>query len=393
MGRQMITMVHSNPARVVDGILCVDRKFHTGMLAFCAALGGGMTTVHPLATQDCIGIDMIEIPLDALPYAVLVVEPDGDRASFQHLIESSTLVYGMGLGFERMAQACGVPYVMVAEYDLKTRIVASTSQVRSAARKSVRAARIAGDYFMHFAPDAKRAASVHCNGYPIYDALQSVNDNRVLYLDSRMSEDMVTSGEQLNVRLRDRPSRALRLLFSGRYEPLKGALDAVNVAISAIRRGLHVEMHTYGEGSQKDDMRRLVEGAGMTAQVIVHDAIPDPELVEISRGFDVFVCCHIQGDPSCTYLEAFGAGLPIVGYDNRMWRRLCQESGAGLSVRMHDVEAVVGGLESIHSQSGLLEELSHRAREFAISHTLDREFAKRTDAIREALASARAAHC
>jgi hypothetical protein len=59
---------------------------------------------------------------------------------------------------------------------------------------------------------------------------------------------------------------------------------------------------------------------------------------------------------------------------------------------MHDVEAVVGGLESIHSQSGLLEELSNRARAFAISHTFDQEFAKRTDAIREALASARAAH-
>ena len=387
----MITMVHSNPARLVDGILCVDRKFHTGMLAYCAALGGGLTTVHPLATQDYIGIDMIEIPLDALPYAVLIVDPDGDLGPFRLLIESSTLVYGMGLSFERIARACGVPYVMVAEYDLKTRIVVATSQVRSAVRKSVRAARVAWDYYRHFVPDAKRAAAIHCNGYPICDALQPVNPNRLLYLDSRMSKDMVVASEQLRCRLLNRRSRPLRLLFSGRYEPLKGALDVVKVGISAIRRGLHVEMHTYGDGSQKGEMRRLVESAGMTAQIMVHDAIAYPELVEISRGFDVFVCCHIQGDPSCTYLEAFGAGLPIVGYDNRMWRRLCQESGAGLSARMHDVEAVVSGLKSIQSQSGLLEKLSLWAREFALSHTFDREFAKRTDAIREALVSARAA--
>jgi colanic acid/amylovoran biosynthesis glycosyltransferase len=386
----MITMVHSNPARLTGGILCVDRKFHTGMLAYCAALGGGLTTVHPLATRDHIGIDMIEVSLDCLPYAVLVVEPDGDLGPFRILIESSTLAYGMGLGFERIAQACGVPYVMVAEYDLKTRIVVSTSQVRSVARKSVRAARIAWDYFMHFVPDARLAASIHCNGYPICDALQRVNPKRLLYLDSRMSESMVVSSEQLRGRLLNLRSRPLRLIFSGRYEPLKGALDVVKVGISAIRRGLRVEMHTYGDGSQKGEMRRLVESAGMTAQITVHDGIAYPELVEISCGFDVFVCCHIQGDPSCTYLESFGAGLPIVGYDNRMWRRLCQESGAGLSVRMHDVEAVVGGLESIQSQSGLLEELSSRAREFALSHTFDREFVKRTDAIREALASARA---
>jgi len=386
----MITMVHANPASLKSGVLRVDRKFHTGMLAYCAALGEGLTTVHPQATPEYVGLDMIDIPLDSLPYAVMIVGPEDDRRPFRCLIESSALVYGIGLSFESMAQACGVPYVMVAELDLKTRIVVQTSQVHSAVRKFVRAARIAWDYFTQFLPDAKHAACIHCNGYPIYDALQRVNPKRLLYLDSRMSESMVVSSEQLRGRLLNLRSRPLRLLFSGRYEPLKGALDVVKVGISAIRRGLRVEMHTYGDGSQKGEMRRLVESAGMTAQITVHDAISYPELVEISRGFDVFVCCHIQGDPSCTYLEAFGAGLPIVGYDNRMWRRLCQESGAGLSVRMHDVEAVVGGLESIQSQSGLLEELSSRAREFALSHTFDREFVKRTDAIREALASARA---
>ena len=108
--------------------------------------------------------------------------------------------------------------------------------------------------------------------------------------------------------------------------------------------------------------------------------------MEPSREFDIFVCCHIQNDPSCTYLESFGAGLPIVGYANRMWRRLSEESGAGFCSTLGDPVAVADDVYRLASDLELLSTLSERARRFAIEHTFERELKKRTDALNAALA-------
>src|ERR1700722_12673629 len=115
----------------------------------------------------------------------------------------------------------------------------------------------------------------------------------------------------------------------------------------------------------------------------IHDAIPYPDLVKLSRTFDLFVCCHIQSDPSCTYLESFGAGLPIVGYDNRMWRGLLAASGAGYASPMGKPSKGVDDIVRL-VQVREIDRMSERALEFAKQHTFESEFQKRVDAINAA---------
>src|ERR1700722_10242190 len=115
----------------------------------------------------------------------------------------------------------------------------------------------------------------------------------------------------------------------------------------------------------------------------IHDAIPYPDLVKLSRTFDLFVCCHIQSDPSCTYLESFGAGLPIVGYYNRMWRGLLKASGAGYASPMGKPTKVVDDIAKLITAREL-DELSARALEFAKRHTFELEFQKRVDPLNAA---------
>jgi len=200
-----------------------------------------------------------------------------------------------------------------------------------------------------------------------------------------MCKDMLIGESRLDERLSDHRDRAVRLLYSGRYEPLKGAVDAARVARECVKRGLNIEMHCYGQGSCGPEMRDIASDSVCCGKVHVHDAIPYPELVEVSRSFDAFVCCHVQSDPSCTYLESFGAGLPIVGYDNRMWRRLQHDSLAGLSSPIGDPGKVAENIERLLSEDGMLVEMSKRARSFAAEHTFEIEFKRRTDDLNAAL--------
>ena len=368
-------MIHANPAVVRDGLLTVDRKFHVGMLRYADLIRSPIVAVNPPLEDGQRIMDAIEVPTAKLPYRISTAQ-----AELRELIRDAELVYGCEnyLHGGTIARELGVPYIMILEYDMQTHMTDNASQVASGLRKGIRRARSAVNYFRGIA-EMRHAHSLHCNGYPIYEATKNRNPNRLLFLDSRMSADMLIERREMESRSTGRYDRPLRLLYSGRYEPLKGAVDAVKVGMECLRRGLNVEMHCYGQGSQKSQMQTIAADS----RIHIHDAIPYPDLVKLSRTFDVFVCCHLQNDPSCTYLESLGAGLPIVGYDNRMWRGLLNTSGAGYASPMGNPARVADDIARLIAAREL-DEMSARALEFAKNHTFEIEFQKRVDALNAA---------
>ncbi len=386
-------MVHSNPARIHNGVFSVDRKFLLGMKAYAQAIPAPLVTVHYERSPDAPTMDLNEVPLSELPYRVLILKVDRTQRPFpeeilrlREEIARGALVYSSEHIGAEIARDLGIPYILVLEYDLSTQLTVMTSDVGSAPRRAVRAARCVWNYLARSIPDMRGAHSLHCNGYPIYDATRRYNGSSLLYLDSRMSLDMIVPRRDLEARLAARAGRPLRLLYSGRYERMKGATDAVRVAVECLRRGVDIEMHFYGQGSLREDMDRIATQAPRPGRIHIHDAIPYPELVSISRTFDLFVCCHIQNDPSCTYLESFGCGLPIVGYGNRMWRRLSECSGAGLASRLGRPALVADDVQRLASDFQLLSNLSERAVAFAQEHYYESEFGKRTRGLSAAIA-------
>lgn len=388
----MLTLIHNNPAQIVDGKVRVDRKFLTGMRRYVEQLATSLISVHPTLDSDEAGVDTIEVDEGSLGYRMVTLRVDRRRVTIpedqrvlEEIVRSSDLIYGSGLGAVTAARRLGKPYVLVLENDLANQISLATLTMTDPLRKFVRTLRTRWDYRRRQIPEMRAAQAIHCNGYPMFDAVAGLDRERVLYLDSRMAADDVIPAQQLERRLEALGRAPLRLLFSGRYEPIKGALDAVASAVACLRRGLDVELDCYGQGTLRKAMLDLAAASGHGGRIRIHDSVPFPELVQISRGFDVFVCCHRQHDPSCTYLESLGAGLPIVGYGNRMWARMCQESGAGMQSPMGDVEKVADDIAALAADPATLRSLSLRARSFAEAHTFEREFARRTDALRGTL--------
>ena len=392
-------MIHANPARIVDGVLRVDRKFHIGMQLNIRRIREPIVSVHPEGYADTQIMDAVEVPVDQLGYGVLTVKTDRAGLPQAHELERlrsqvarSRVMYGNALGSVAIARDLGVPYIMFIEYDLKTQITVATAEVPSPLRRAARTARCTLNFALTQVPAMRHAHSVHCNGYPVFDEARWFNGSRLLYFDSRMSEDLVIGYDALAARLGERRTRPLRLLYSGRYETMKGASHAVRVGLECMRLGLEFELHCYGQGALEPEMQALAAQANGKGRIVIHAAVPYPELVELARTFDIFVCCHIQADPSCTYVESFGAGLPIVGYDNRMWKRLCRESGVGFCSRIGHPALVAKDVQRLASDGALLASMSHRARLFALKHCFEREYELRTAAINAALASAPPRH-
>ena len=392
----MLTMVHSNPARLEGGVFRVDRKFHTGMQEYLHHLDVPILTVHPRLSpeRDSSVMDLVAIPEVELGYRVKTLNcsapnkplPD-DVARLRPEIARSQLIYGGAFtgAMRALSTQTGVPYVGMVEYTLRTTVVFATANADGTLRKTWRAMRAARYYLTEMVPFVRGAALLHCNGYPIYNEAAYLNRRRLLYLDSRMRASMLISPAGLEERLAGRSRRIPRLIFSGRFEPAKGALDVVKIACELRRRDVPCEFIIYGQGSQRAAMDRLVAENGLAKTVKLHEPVPYPQLVETSRECDVFVCCHVQGDPSCTYLESMGSGLPIVGYANPMWTAMQAHSRAGLVTKLGAPDKAAEELRKLLANPDMLDALSRQARSFAADHTFEHEFARRTDSLKELL--------
>ena len=361
--------------------ILIDRKFHEGMTGFVERLDVPFSCLLPRLTPTEAGqaMDMIEVPIAELPYRVNVLERPLSSADGLRTLESSldgaALVY---LGaFDDLnlavADACGrrgIPYAVVSEYTLQTELEIMRANTPSTARRLWREARIRLRKKRRFRHVAS-AQEVHANGYPTYWELADANPRRMLFFDTRArAEDLICEAE-LRERLLSRGRRRPRLIYAGRYHPMKGALDVIKVGIELDRLGLDFQLDLYGKGPLRESIESLASSSSAVEKIKIHDAVAyRPDLQRIAKQADLFICCHVQGDPSCTYLETFACGVPIVGYANEMWTPLSRDSGAGEVVPKGDYKRLAKTVARLLGTSRL-DELSLRARAFAEANTME----------------------
>ena len=128
------------------------------------------------------------------------------------------------------------------------------------------------------------------------------------------------------------------------------------------------------------------------AHVRLHRPLPFADgLVPVSRReADLFVSLHTQSDPSCSYIEAMGCGLPVAGFDNRMLTPLIAQSGGGWTVPMRDVRALAARIRALDGDRTAVMRAAETGLAFAARHDFEREFTARTDQLKAILETATA---
>lgn len=368
--------------------LLVDRKFHTGMLEFARLIDRPLACVLPALTDSerAQAIDPVEVPLAELPYEVRVIPRtriDADVLGvLGRAIEDAALVCvgssgALNVRVAEMCRARGVRYVAVSETTLRTELDIMRANTKSRVRRIVRGVRLRALHRRSLAAVAN-AAELHANGYPTYLELGRVAPSSLLFFDTRAISTDVVSEAVIQARLESLGRRPPRLLFTGRFHPIKGALDVVKLGLELDRRGVEFRLDLYGAGPLKGEMASLARSGSLPRKVAIHEPVPfRPDLMEVARRADLFISCHVQGDPSCTYLETYACGVPIAGYANEMWSHLCRESGGGRVVPGGDVAALAQATVDLISDVDALREAALSARRFAASRTMETCWAQR----------------
>ncbi len=369
-----------------SGRIGITGKFLSGVHAYVEGWDGRVRVLIEGRQGASGNLDDAAVDPATLPFELKVV--DYTDPDFGKALEGAGVVHG-GLGHRQNAlpQLCaglGLPFVTASEYTLRTRRQIVRANTRNPLLRVRRELWEYGQEKKNVAA-ISAAAGIQCNGTPTYDAYRSLTDS-MLYFDTRTKTEEVVEEAALERRLAERvlSGKPLRLAFSGRLDPMKGAHHLPPLAAALKRRGVAFEMSICGGGTVVEQMKRDIDRL-QVGDVVTMRGVLDfrAELVPFVREeVDVFVCPHVQGDPSCTYMETFALGVPIVGYDNEAFQGLVELGPVGWLSPLGDVERLADRITWLDCNRESVVERSRFARTLAQDHTMERTFTRRLDHLR-----------
>lgn len=390
MTRPQLLMIAPAPVRSAPGgRLLLDVKFVEGMRMHRAHWRGPVRVILWEGGGVPFGQDYA--PAD-LGFALDVLPP-GARLTAEHL-QGAGLVLASAdmeqtLDLPSAVRPAGVPLVYVVENTLGTRLrIVRLERDRGLARKL-------WSGLWHLRQERRRrrafraADAVQANGWPAHAGYRGLAPDCLMYLDGRMTRDMMATAADQEARARHLAAGGpLRIAHSGRLESIKGAQDLLPVALALQARGVDFTLDIRGAGSEAEGIAQGIAAAGLADRVRLHGPVPfETGLVPALRTeADLFLSCHRQSDPSCSYIEAMGCGLPVAGYDNAMWRALARASRSGAVAPMGDTQALAGAIADWAADRARLTEEGRRALAYAQAHDFETEFAARMDHLAGVLA-------
>jgi colanic acid/amylovoran biosynthesis glycosyltransferase len=380
----MVDMLMIAPAPVIESgdKLRLDVKFVEGMRVQQAHWPSRITVALRRGTPSIpFGRDYDRADL---PFDLLLLDPQ-EQLTARHL-DGFGLIYAGGDDFHCLGLTDhlkpGQKIVYVIEYTQETRL-----QILALDRHRGFLRRLKGGLWLHQQERRRlrsfRAAdALQANGYPAHDAYAGTTKDCLLYLDGRMTPALFATEAEMTAREARRAAGGpIRLIFSGRLEPMKGAQDLIPVAQRLAEKGVDFTLDVFGTGALEGEVRAGIQQLKEPGRVRLHGAVDfETELVPFTRTqADLFIGCHRQSDPSCTYIEAMGCGVAVASYDNRMWSRLNAEAKAGWGVPLGQPMALADRVADLARQPAQISAASRNALAFSQAHAFLPEFKRRME--------------
>jgi colanic acid/amylovoran biosynthesis glycosyltransferase len=371
--------------------IILTTKFVDGLALYRELWKGPITLACEPAEHVSDNMDNVEVDLDTAPFRT-ICEPFADDSFARMLNPGSLVLASVGEPFNSLSRLCrkaNIPCVYITEYSLPTRlqIVREEQQTplhgwwrsklqRRQERSQVNALALAD--------------GVQCNGTPTFDAYRSLSPMPLLFFDNRIEESMLAPEHQVSRRMTQSGGDGrLRLVFSGRIKRMKGVDHLPEVAAHLKRLGVPFTMTICGEGEYWPQLQKDISRAGVADHISLKGTLDfKTELVPfVANETDLFVCCHRQGDPSCTYLETMACGVPIVGYGNEAFEGLARVSGTGWVAPVGQPIKLAERIADLERDRAALVRASHQALAFAREHTFEKTFRRRIEHLDSVVAS------
>ncbi|MDO5700998.1 MAG: glycosyltransferase [Bowdeniella nasicola] len=340
-------------------ILAIDHRMLSSLTEMARVLTGSGVDLHLLAPHHRF--------TDAAPGLREVDDRDltfcvGDAPADSSALAAYDGVYALHRASHHWLMDSGVPYVVLSEFTPAIRRAMVVTRVSAVDR-----ARIAfGEWRREpaYRTMIRRARGVQFNGVVAQRHYGRFARHSIVFNDSRITREDLAAARRAPKRGTRSP---LTVAVSGRWAEAKGvrAVPALARALEHEETAAQIEM--YGGGVLEPELRRAQGEALELVGFLDFESEWKPRMRE---HVDLLFVPHHQADPSCTYFEALGCGVPILCFDNATSRRIVADSGAGWVIpRSPDAAARL--IADLAAHPAKVVEASARALDYMASRTFE----------------------
>jgi len=352
--------------RSESGALIIDQKLRSGMEHYARRWPGEVTLAAAAATSaPGATLGATTTIEDELPFGLCL---RSDWATAVRDSRPDVLVAPLISRAVELAEHL-TSTIFSAEFtpeDLRDHELSSTRSLMGRTRVRVGSRR----RMRQFEKLAQLARGVQCNGYAAYERVGRLSHRPMLYFDTRLTADHVARARATP---REIPEKGPRLGFSGRLVRAKGPEFALAVTETLQREGLDPHLDVFGLGEMRTIFR---EDA---SHVDLHGSVPfDPDWTSfVTQHLDLMILPHVQGDPSGTYLESAGCGVPVLGFANVALGPLVKRHRIGWTTPVRDAAALARQAYQVLTHPDEWRAARAAGLDFMEEHHVDAEFDRR----------------
>ncbi|MCC6422274.1 MAG: glycosyltransferase [Phycisphaerales bacterium] len=364
-----------------NGTVTLTRKFLEGVEAYRREWGGPVRVIAQEGGDD--GLDGVSIRREEVPFELRLID-FASPAMDEQFRDAAVVLGALHHNQLPMVDRClehHVPVALIAEQSVRTRWQITRAETGNPLLRLRRGWWNRG-LEKRFRALLPKIAGVQCNGTPTFNDYRAINRNPLLFFDTRVTESMLVDESTLKMRLDELLAGGpLRLLFSGRLVAIKGVDHLPLLAVHLRKLGVKFTLDICGGGNLQNQLAGEIQHHDLSQQVRLRGVLDfEKELLPwVGRQADLFVCCHRQGDPSCTYLETMSCGVPIVGYDNEAFAGLVAHCGVGWLSPMDNPAALAQKIAQLDRDRPALAQAAESSLKFARGHTFETTMRKRVE--------------
>ncbi|CUR57545.1 hypothetical protein NOCA1130085 [metagenome] len=359
---------------VADGKVQLADKTLTGLRGFVDRWPGRVTAVGPAVEADVAGnLGLQWYRPEALGLDVL----HGNTVELVSNLNPDVIHLSLAVR-ERPLLDVGAPAVVFAENPALERLRYALPGSSRVNRPRMAAGALRQELIQRSM--VERASALVCNGWNAWRWYERLGRRThahepLLVFDSRLPLERVA---RARARLAESPRDVtpLRLGFSGRLHPAKGPHYAVAASRELDARGVAHTLTIFGTGPMEADLRL---SAGASVQFADEIAFDPVWMDRVAEEIDIMLLPHTQGDPSGTYLESAGLGVPVLGFKNAALSGFVREAGFAWVARERAGAALADVVEHLSENRAELHRAAVAGVEFAQAHAFEKAFDARVD--------------
>ncbi|WP_237242446.1 glycosyltransferase [Rothia nasimurium] len=213
----------------------------------------------------------------------------------------------------------------------------------------------------------KRSAGVQFNGPAAASRYSKFNENSITFFDHRVSKIPERST------LVEKRRGGFSVAFSGRLSAMKGAGFLADISCKLYEINPSIKFYVMGEGEKREEILR-----NSAPNLIYKGFMEYKEGWEpfVRENIDLMIFPHPQGDPSMTYYESLGQGIPILSFSNETSDYLADQ-GLGWTVPRGDIQKLVNEIARLACNPREVMDRSSAAVDFMSSILYDQTVARR----------------